>query len=73
METKELEGVAHGVTEHSRVYVFPGGDRVVLKDVTQITVRGSGTHRVQTKDGLFHIIACGWIHIELDLPKGWSF
>lgn len=56
--------------EKSRIYHFPSGD-VELKDVTELIVRDSGTHRLKTKDGKSHIVPAGWLHIELDI-KDWA-
>ena len=57
--------------EKSRTYVFPNGSVVVLKDITELIVRPSGTHRLKTADGHSHIIPAGWIHIELEI-NDWS-
>lgn len=57
--------------ERSRVYTFPGGDQVEIKGVSGIYVRESGSHRLNTEDGLRHIVAAGWLHIEID-AEGWS-
>ena len=72
METKDLDGIAVSVQEHTRTYTFPGGDTVTLKDVEQLTIRPSGVHRLQTKDGKYHVVPPTWIHIELELPEGWT-
>jgi len=55
----------------SRTYYFANGGYVTLKDVTELIVQDSGTHRLKTGDGKFHIIPSGWIHIELDID-GWQ-
>ena len=57
--------------EKVRTYYFPNNETVVLKDVTELVVRSSGTHRLKTSDGKSHIIPTGWIHIELDI-SGWT-
>jgi hypothetical protein len=54
------------LNEKERIYTFPNNEKVVLKDVTELIVRESGTHRLKTKDGKLHIIPTGWIHIEID-------
>lgn len=52
--------------ERTRTYVYPGGHEVVLCNVTRFLARESGTHRLQTKDGMLHIVAPGWLHIQID-------
>lgn len=52
--------------EKERVYIFPNNEKVVLKNVTELIVRDSGTHRLKTADGKLHIVRDGWIHIEID-------
>jgi hypothetical protein len=54
------------LTEKERIYVFPNNEKVVLKNVTELIVRDSGTHRLKTADGKLHIVRNGWIHIEID-------
>jgi hypothetical protein len=53
--------------EKERTYYFPNNEKVVLKEVTELVVRPSGTHRLKTADGKSHIVPAGWIHIELDI------
>ena len=53
--------------EKKRVYYFPNDEYVVLKEVIELVVRPSGTHRLKTTDGKSHIIPTGWIHIERNL------
>lgn len=60
------------VNERSRKYDFGGGDIVELKNVQQIVVRPSGSHRIKTTDGRLHIIPDGWLHIEIDADD-WTF
>lgn len=45
-----------------QVYVFKDGTVVSLENVTELVVRPSGDHRLQTSDGLRHIVAPGWIY-----------
>jgi hypothetical protein len=52
--------------EKERIYYFPGGNKVQLKNVTELIVRDSGTHRLKTADNKLHIVPIGWIHIEID-------
>jgi len=57
--------------EKKRIYHFSKGDKVILRNVTELVVRPSGTHRLKTADGKSHVIPTGWIHIELVI-KDWS-
>lgn len=57
--------------EIERTYRFPGGNFITLKNVTELIVRPSGTHRLKTADKKLHIIPTGWIHIEINSPKDW--
>lgn len=67
-----VEGIKTIVEETERVYRFPSGQGFIrLKDVTELLVRPSGTHRLKTKDGKMHIVPTGWIHIEISSPKSW--
>lgn len=55
--------------EKSRTYHFPGGEKVALQDVRAFASRQSGTHRLETGEGVerrLHIIPSGWLHIEID-------
>jgi len=54
-------------TERSRKYVYGDGTFVEFKDVVRISVRPSGTHRLETKDGRRIIVISGWKYIELDV------
>lgn len=53
-------------TEASRIYTFPRGETVALKNVTHFLARDSGTHRLRTGDGKLHIVPTGWLHIEIE-------
>ena len=68
-----VEGITNKVNELTRDYVFPGNWHVFLKDVIEITIRPSGTHRAKTKDGHLHIIATGWLHVDINSPDDWVF
>lgn len=50
--------------EKKRTYTFPN-TKVELQNVTELIVRESGTHRLKA-DGKIHVIATGWVHIEID-------
>jgi oxalate decarboxylase/phosphoglucose isomerase-like protein (cupin superfamily) len=54
------------LSEKERVYIFPNNQKVVLKGVTELIVRESGTHRLKTSDGNIHIVPTGWIHIQIN-------
>lgn len=57
--------------ELKRTYVFPGGDKLELENVTRIEVRESGKHRVETADGRKLFVAPGWLWMELEM-KDWT-
>lgn len=57
--------------EKERIYTFPQGDKVVLKNVVELIVSDSGNHRIKTNNDKLHIIPTGWIHIEID-EKEWT-
>lgn len=61
------------ICECKRKYFFPDGSRVVLYNLTEIVVRPSGSHRIKTADGRLHIVAAGWLHIEIEAEGGWAF
>jgi hypothetical protein len=61
------------LNEDKRVYTFPGGYKIELNNVTEFFVSNSGNHRLKTADGKLHIVAPGWIHIEItDQKKEWT-
>ena len=51
--------------ELSRTYTYPDGAKVTVNNITHLAVRPSGNHRLIAEDGTLHIIAAGWIHIEM--------
>lgn len=57
--------------EESRTYIFPTG-QVTIRNVCALLVRPSGTHRIDTSDGLKYIIPTGWLAIKFKAEK-WSF
>ena len=69
---KSPQFVELSTPETLRVYRFPDGNSVELRDVTRIAVSDSGTHRLETQDGRKHIIPAGWNHIELETAS-WTF
>lgn len=58
--------------EKSREYHFCDGSQVRFDDVRRIAVSDSGTHRIETGDGLKHIVPPRWIKITIDVA-GWTF
>ncbi len=58
--------------EKSRKYTFPSGATVELEAVKRLAVSESGTHRIETADGIKHIVPSGWIHIEI-VTDEWTF
>lgn len=66
--------VMHELVNHERerVYVYPGGERVMFRNVTHVGVSQSGTHRLNLADGLKIIVVPGWLYIELDMDD-WTF
>lgn len=65
-----VEGIKTTLEEQDRIYTFPVG-KVELKNVIELIIRPSGTHRLKTADKKLHIIPTGWIHIEINSPKDW--
>lgn len=58
--------------EKRRAYVFPGPNIVAFENVTAVCVRPSGTHRLETADGMKHIVNTGWLAITLEMDA-WTF
>lgn len=54
--------------EKARVYEFPGGETVILENVTHFLNRPTN-HRLKTADGKLHIVPMGWLHIEIDTTE----
>lgn len=61
------------VPERSRTYHYSSGDitDITLENVTHFGKSDSANHYLNTADGKKHIIAPGWVHIELDVDE-WS-
>ena len=57
--------------EKRRTYRFANGE-VSFEHVRAVGVRKSGTHRIETVDGLKHIVPAGWLAITLDIDD-WTF
>ena len=51
--------------EKVRTYIFPKGEKVEVKNVTEFGARPSGSHRLKTSDGKLYIVNPGWLAIEL--------
>ena len=49
--------------EEYRVYVWPSGWKVTLRNPMKLNVSASGGHRVYTSDGISHYIPSGWNHL----------
>jgi len=61
------------LTERERVYDYGDGRTVTLRNVTELVVRKSGTHRITTADGKLHVIDKGWVAIHIDdSGKPWT-
>jgi hypothetical protein len=54
------------LNEKERIYFFPNNEKVILRNIVELIVRESGTHRIKTADKKLHIIPNGWIHIEIN-------
>lgn len=51
--------------EKTRVYTFPGGEKVTLADVVAFK-DSETTHRLRTGDGRLHIVPKTFLHIALE-------
>jgi hypothetical protein len=71
-DAKKPEFVQLDPPENSRTYKFPGGESVTLTNVTAICIRKSGMHRLETSNGLKHIVPPGWLHIVIEVAD-WTF
>ena len=59
--------------EEVRTYTFPGDELVTLDNVVRIAVSASGNHRLETADGVKHIVPAGWLHIAFLSDGDWTF
>ena len=59
------------IDELSRTYLFPNGEEVTIDGVNAISVRPSGTHRLETTDGYKFIVNSGWLAIRIEADT-WS-
>lgn len=55
--------------EKERTYKFPSGDSISFFCVSAIKVSDSGNHRLETEDGLKHIVSSGWLSISIEVDK----
>lgn len=67
-----LDFIALKVPEKSRTYHYLNGNKLTITNVVKLCVRDSGTHRLETSDGLKWIVPTGWIAISIDTPE-WTF
>ena len=58
--------------EAERVYIYENGFKLIIKEVTEVSVSPSGNHRLETLSGKKYVIAPKWIAIELDV-ESWTF
>lgn len=57
--------------ENSRAYYYGDGSSVLFKKVLRLKVSDSGTHRIETSDGMKHIVSPGWRYITID-TESWT-
>jgi hypothetical protein len=69
--TEELKWTELNPPERKRTYIFPTND-LEISDVLRICIRPSGSHRIETADGLKYIVNPGWLAIVLDTDD-WTF
>jgi hypothetical protein len=66
------------VKKQTRTYVYPpnvfesGPFELTIEDVVSINVSPRGTHRLNTEDGMKHLVLPGFVHIKFDAEE-WSF
>jgi len=53
------------VNEQKRTYFFPDGETVSLEGVSELAFSPGGYHLLNCNDGSKHIVAKGWLHIDL--------
>ncbi len=61
--------------EKNRTYYFISKQEVIpvsFENVTRVGISTSGNHRLETKDGLKHIVPQGWVRITLEMDE-WTF
>ncbi len=51
-------------SEEYRIYEFPDGTEIVLKEPLYLNVSASGGHRILDACGISHYIPCGWKHLS---------
>jgi hypothetical protein len=65
------------VKTQTRTYVYPptkerDAFELTVGDVVSINVSPRGTHRLNTKDGMKHLVLPGFVHIKFDAEE-WTF
>jgi len=60
------------VHEQDRTYVFPDGECIPIRGVTEINVSKSGTHRLNDSNGAKWVIRNSWLAIRFH-AKDWTF
>lgn len=58
------------VDEDERIYYYPGGEFFVIKDVIELIVRESGTHRLKDKHGNLWIVLPEWRVVKVKTTTG---
>jgi hypothetical protein len=66
-----LKNVPYTIIEQVREYTYPGGDKILLENVSELIVSDSGTHRLKTVNKELHIMPVGWIHIRIVSNGEW--
>lgn len=69
---QELEFVILEKLERMRTYIYKDGFNLEIKNVISVSVRPSGSHRLETSDGEKWIVLPGFIAIKLDVDE-WTF
>ena len=70
--TEATAGFITALNERSRTYHWPNA-KLKIKNVIELIVRPSGTHRIRTKSGKLFVIADSWLAIEIvDKKKNWT-
>lgn len=56
-------------SEISRVYTFPGGEKVVINEPMQLAISNNG-HRIFDSEENCHYVPKGWIHLTWNVKIG---
>jgi len=57
-------------SEVYRLYRFPKGETVLIKQPNTLFIDGNGTHKVTDTKGQTHIVSKGWMHLKFKLEEG---